>query len=110
MDLVADLNNEDSKRKKFQVFKNVSADFRAIAAISEIQGCLYGSKVLSFGHSNLQRKPHFRNKKYNWGTSPSVREVFLNLATYQEIGVKPHYCIITIGLQGYFKGIILSFS
>ena len=110
MDLVADLNNEDSKRKKFQVFKNVSADFRAIAAISEIQGCLYGSKVLSFGHSNLQRKPHFRNKKYNWGTIPSVREVFLNLATYQEIGVKPHYCIITIGLQGYFEGSTLSFS
>ena len=104
------MNNEDSKRKKFQVFKNVSADFRAIAAISEIQGCLYGSKVLSFGHSNLQRKPHFRNKKCNWGTIPSVREVFLNLATSQEIGVKPHYCIITTGLQGYFEGSTLSFS
>ena len=36
MDLVAELNNEDTKRKKFHVFKNVSSDFRAIAAISEI--------------------------------------------------------------------------
>ena len=36
MDLVAELKNEDTKRKKFQVFKNVSSDFRAIAAISEI--------------------------------------------------------------------------
>ena len=72
MDLVAELNNEDTKRKKFQVFKNVSFDFRAIAVISgiayfviEIQGCLYGSKVPLFGHSNLERKPHFANKKYN---------------------------------------------
>ena len=87
MDLVAELNNEDTKRKKFQVFKNVSFDFRAIAVISgiayfviEIQGCLYGSKVPLFGHSNLERKPHFANKKYNWGTLPRVREVFLNLA------------------------------
>ena len=30
MDLVAELNNEDIKRKKFQVFKNVSFDSRAI--------------------------------------------------------------------------------
>ena len=35
MDLVAELNNEDIKRKKFQVFKNVSFDSRAIAVISE---------------------------------------------------------------------------
>ena len=69
----------------------------------EIQGCLYGSIVPLFGHSNLQRKPHFRNKKYNWGTLPRVREVLLNLAMYQEIGVKPHYCIIDIRLQGYFE-------
>ena len=34
MDLVAELNNEDTKRKKFQVFKNVSFDFRAITVIS----------------------------------------------------------------------------
>ena len=36
MDLVAELNNADTKRNKFQVFKNVSFDFRAIAVISEI--------------------------------------------------------------------------
>ena len=36
MDLVAELNNEDNKRKKSQVFKNVSFDFRAIAVISRI--------------------------------------------------------------------------
>ena len=96
MDLVAELNNEDTKRKKSQGFKNVSFDFRAIAIISgiwlllwhEIQGCLYGSLVPLFGHSNLQRKPNFRNKKYNWGTLPRVREVFWNLAMYQEIRVK----------------------
>ena len=34
MDLVAELNNEDTKTKKFQVFKNVSFDFRAIEVIS----------------------------------------------------------------------------
>ena len=88
MDLVAELNNEDTKRKKFQVFKNVSFYFRAIVVISgllillwhKIHDCLYGSNVSLFDHSNLQRKPHFRNKKYNWGTLPRVREVFLNLA------------------------------
>ena len=85
MNLVAELNNEDTKRKKFQVFKNVSFDFRAIAVISgiayfviEIQGCLYGSKVPLFGHSNLQRKPLFRHKKYNRVAIQRVREVFLN--------------------------------
>ena len=36
MDLAAELNNEDTKRKKFQVFKDVSFDSRAIAIISEI--------------------------------------------------------------------------
>ena len=36
MDLVAELNNEDTKRKKFQVSKNVSFDSRAIAVISGI--------------------------------------------------------------------------
>ena len=35
MDLVAELNNEDTKRKKLQVF-NVSFDSRAIAIVSEI--------------------------------------------------------------------------
>ena len=39
MDLVAELNNEDTKRKKFQSFKNASFDFRAIAVISGI--CLF---------------------------------------------------------------------
>ena len=39
MHLVAELNNEDTKRKKFQCFKNVSFDFRAIAVISGI--CLF---------------------------------------------------------------------
>ena len=33
MDLVVELNNEDTKRKKFQVFKNVSFDPRVIPAI-----------------------------------------------------------------------------
>ena len=70
----------------------------------EVQGCLYGSKVILFGYINLHKKPVFGNKKYNWGTLLIVREVFLNLALamYQEIGVKPHYCI-NIGLQGYFE-------
>ena len=36
MDLAAELKNEDTKRKKFLVFKNVSFDFRAIAVISGI--------------------------------------------------------------------------
>ena len=36
MDLVAELDNEDTKRKKFQVFKNVSFDSRGIAVISGI--------------------------------------------------------------------------
>ena len=36
MDLVAELNNEDTKRKKFQVFKNASFYFRAIVVISGI--------------------------------------------------------------------------
>ena len=75
----------------------------------EIQGCLYGSKVLLFGHINLHKKPHFGNRKYNWGTLPRVRQVFLNVAMYQEIGVKPHYCI-NIGFQDYFGWNILSCS
>ena len=33
MDLVAKLNNEDTKRKKLQVFKNVSFNSRVIAVI-----------------------------------------------------------------------------
>ena len=36
MNLVAELNNEDTKRKKFQVFKNVSFDSIVIAVISGI--------------------------------------------------------------------------
>ena len=36
MDLVAGLNNEDTKRKKSQVFKNISLDSRAIAVTSGI--------------------------------------------------------------------------
>ena len=36
MDLVAELNNEDTKKKKFQVFKNVSFDSRTLAVISKI--------------------------------------------------------------------------
>ena len=50
-----------------------------------------------FGYTNLKRKPLFGNEKYDWGALPIVREVFLNLAMYQEIGVKPH-CIINVGL------------
>ena len=34
MDGVAELNHEDIKRKKFQVFKNVSSDPRVIVAIA----------------------------------------------------------------------------
>ena len=36
MELVPELNNEDTKRKKFQVLKNVSFDTKAIAVISGI--------------------------------------------------------------------------
>ena len=34
--------------------------------------------------------------------TPRVRKVFLNLAMYQEVEVKPHYCIIN-GVMGYFE-------
>ena len=34
MDFVVELNNEDAKREKFRVFKNVSFDLRAIAVIA----------------------------------------------------------------------------
>ena len=64
MDLVAELNNEDTKRKKFEVFKNVSFDPRTIAVIAAIayfvmtqnttlSFCFYRSDVLLFGHINL---------------------------------------------------------
>ena len=36
MELVAELNNKDTKRKKLQVLKNVSFDSYAIAVISGI--------------------------------------------------------------------------
>ena len=36
MDRVTELSNEDIERKKFQVFKNVSIDRRAIAVIAGI--------------------------------------------------------------------------
>ena len=39
MGLVAELNNEDTNRTKFQCFMNVSFAFRAIAVISGI--CLF---------------------------------------------------------------------
>ena len=65
-----------------------------------MQGCLYGSKVILFGHINVQRKPICGNRKYNWCILPRVREIFLHIARYQEIAIKPHYCI---GLQGYFE-------
>ena len=96
MDLVAELNNLDTKRNKFIFFKNASFDSRAIESRDsrfyrllillsyEIQGCLYGSEVLLFRHINFQRKPLFGNRKYNWGTFPRVREVFLNVVMYQE--------------------------
>ena len=70
--------------------------------LHEIQGCLCGSNVILFGHPNLHKKPLFDNRKYNGGTLPRVREVFVNVAMYQEIGVKSHYCIIN-GLMGYFE-------
>ena len=88
-------------------------DSREIAVISGIayffikrNTSLYGSKVLLFGHINLYKKL-FGNRKYNWGTLPRVREVFI--AIYQEIGVKPHYRV-NIRLQGYFEWSILSSS
>ena len=31
----------------------------------EVQGCLYGSTVLLFGHINLHKNPLFGNRKYN---------------------------------------------
>ena len=77
MDLVAELNNLDTKRNKFIFFKNASFDSRAIESRDsrfcrllillsyEIQGCLYGSEVLLFRHINFQRKPLFGNRKYN---------------------------------------------
>ena len=40
MDLVAELNNEDTKRTKLQVCKNVSFDSRAIAAV-DFRDCLF---------------------------------------------------------------------
>ena len=69
MDLVAESINEDTKRKKLQVLKNVSFDSREIAVISGIAyfvmtgntRCLFGFKFPLFGHCNLQRKPHFRH-------------------------------------------------
>ena len=36
IDLAVELNNDDTKRKKFQVFKNVSFDPRPIAAVAAI--------------------------------------------------------------------------
>ena len=36
MDLVAELNYEDTKRKKYQVFKDIFFNSRATAVISEI--------------------------------------------------------------------------
>ena len=116
MDLVAELNNQDTKRKKFQVLRMFLSIlehlqwFQGLLILlwHELQVFLYGSKFPLFGHSDLQSKLHFRNKKYNWGTLPRVREVFLNLAVYQEIEVQPHYCIINIGFQGYFEWSILS--
>ena len=36
MDLVAELNYEDTKRKKYQVFKDISFNSRATAVISGI--------------------------------------------------------------------------
>ena len=77
--------------------------------LHEIQGCLCGSNVILFGHPNLHKKPLFDNRKYNGGTLPRVREVFVNVAMYQEIGVKSHYCIIN-GLMGYFEWSISSCS
>ena len=36
MDLVVQLNNEDTEKKKFQLFKNVSFDSTAVVLISGI--------------------------------------------------------------------------
>ena len=67
MDLVGELNNEDTK-KKFQVFKNVfliqKQLQRFLILLHETQGSLYRSEILSFGHIDLQRKPLFGNRKY----------------------------------------------
>ena len=127
MDLVAELNSENTKRKKFQVFKNVSFDSTAIAVISR-NAYFDCNWIRTQNHLVLKRTLKYKNTKYKvvftvlkffylviltfkeslileigTGTLPWVREVFLNLAMYQEIGVKPHYCIINIRLQGYFE-------
>ena len=71
MDVAAELNNEDTKRKKFPVFQKVSFDFTEqlrlfqglpILLWHEVQGCLYGSKVLLFGYINVDKKPLFVNR------------------------------------------------
>ena len=134
MDLVAELNSENTKRKKFQVFKNVSFDSTAIAVISR-NAYFDCNWIRTQNHLVLKRTLKYKNTKYKavftvlkffylviltfkeslileigTGTLPWVWELFLNLAMYQEIGVKPHYCIINIRLQGYFEWSILSCS
>ena len=88
MNFVAEPNNEDTKRKKFQVFKNVFFLFLLFysRAISVISGIAYFamsqntrlscSKVLLLGDITLHKKPLFGIKKYNRGTLPRVGEVF----------------------------------
>ena len=57
--------------------------------------------ILTFKESLFLETGNITNKTE--GNITRVREVFLNLAMHEEIGVKPHYCIINIGLQGYFE-------
>ena len=68
MKLIVEMNNEDTKREKFQVFKNVSFDPRAIAYFDSDTKpkavFRYCFEVLLFGHIVLQRKPLFGKRKY----------------------------------------------
>ena len=90
-----ELNNEDTKRKKFQVFENVSFDSRGIAVISGIALFGHDTKykavftvlkvfylvILTFKESLFLEIGNLANS----GTLPRVREVFLNLAMYPAI-------------------------
>ena len=68
MKLIVEMNNEDTKREKFQVFKNVSFNPRGIAYFDSDTKpkavFRYYFEVLLSGHIVLQRKPLFGNRKY----------------------------------------------
>ena len=76
MDLVAELNNEDTKRKKLQVFKNFFSDFRAIAVIS---GIAY------FVMTRNTRLPLWFYSSFIWSFSPSKKASFIEIRTITEV-------------------------